>query len=217
MAVQRFESAGQQVKFYQDKRAPNPRRARMFMAEKGVDLDAVEFVDIDIMGGGHRTEAFRLKNPMLQLPTLELDDGTCISESDAICRYFDVLYPEPALYGNGAQQRAGIEMWNRRVELNFLLPVVMAFRHGSDVFSHREATCKPWGEISRARAAAMFDFLDTQLAPNAWIAGDVFSVADITTLCAVDFARIVELRISAGQIHLKRWHERVSARPAAQA
>ena len=126
------------MKLYQSDRAPNPRRARMFMAEKGIDLDQVEIINLDIMAGENLTDEYKRKNPLGGVPTLELDNGTCIAESMAISRYFEEIHPEPPLMGSNPEEKAIIEMWNRRMELNLLFPVAMAFRNLSRAFEDRE-------------------------------------------------------------------------------
>ncbi|WP_111747611.1 glutathione S-transferase family protein [Salinisphaera orenii] len=206
------------MRFYEKHAAPNPRRARFFMAEKGVDLDAVEFVELDLAAGDNLTEDFARKNPMLGVPVLEFADGTCISESVAISRYFETLHPEPALMGSDARDQAHVTMWQRRIELGLLLPTVMAFRHTTGQFADREELCPEYGRISFDKAKAMFGFLNEHLADNQYVAGEAFSIADITAVCAVDFAaRAVDLSIGDAQPHLDRWYDTVSARPAAKA
>lgn len=154
---------------------------------------------------------------MAGVPVLELDDGQCISESMAICRYYEALCPDPPLMGVSAREQATIEMWNRRMEMNFLFPVAMAFRHTTGHFSDREAVFPEFGAANLKGARKMFTFLNNHLANSEYIAGDTFSVADITALCTVDFARVIKLRIGDDQPHLKRWHDIVSARPSATA
>jgi len=205
------------MKLYQNRQAPNPRRARMFMSEKGVDFDAIEIVELDLSAGDNISAEHKHRNPMGGVPVLELDDGTYLSESMAISRYYEALHPEPPLMGVGALEQATIEMWNRRMELNFFMPVGMAFRHTSGHFSDREAVCPEWGEITLKGARKMFSFLNNHLANNEYIAGESFSVADITALCTVDFARVIKLRIDDEQPHLRRWYDTVSARPSAGA
>lgn len=205
------------MRFYDAKQAPSPRRARMFMAEKGVDFDEIEFVQIDLGKAENLSADFRAKNPFGRVPTLELDDGTCISESVAICRYYEETVPEPPLMGTDAKDKALVEMWQRRMEINLFLSVGMAFRNLSGFFSDREKVVKEWGEVSHENAVKMFDFLDRHLADHEHITGDAFTIADITALCAVDFARVIELRVDDDRPNLKRWHGTVSARPSAKA
>lgn len=205
------------MRFYDAKQAPTPRRARIFMAEKGVNLDDIEFVQIDIGKGENLGDEYRAKNPFGRVPTLELDDGTCIAESVAISRYFEETIPEPPLMGTDAKDKALVEMWQRRMEINLFLSVGMAFRNLSGYFADRETVVKEWGEVCRENAVKMFDFLDKHLADHEHICGDTFTIADITALCSVDFARVIELRVDDDRPNLKRWHEAVSARPSARA
>lgn len=205
------------MKLYDTRQAPNPRRARMFMAEKGVDLDTLDVVQVDLAAGENLSEGFKRKNPMGGVPVLELDDGTHLSESMAISRYFEALYPEPPLLGVQAVEQALIEMWNRRMEMHFLLPVAMAFRHTTGHFRDRETVCPDYGQACLKTAQRMFGFMNDHLANSEYVAGDAFTAADITALCAVDFARVIKLRIGEDQPHLQRWHASVSARPSAKA
>jgi len=205
------------MKIYENKSAPNPRRVRIFLAEKGIDLATIEFVEVDIAGGENLRAEFAAKNPMRLLPMLELDDGTCIAETVAISRYFEEQQPQPALFGRDASERVAVEMWNLRMDFHLLLPVIMAFRHLRGLFADREPVVPAWGEASFAAAERMFAWMDQHLADNEFIAGAYYSIADITALCAIDFARVVKLRIGADQPHLQRWHDQVAARPSSEA
>ena len=204
------------MKLYEFERAPNPRRVRFFIAEKGIDLASIERIQIDIGGGENRAAEFRQMNPMGTVPVLELDDGTALSETMAICRYFEGNHPEPALLGQSVIEQATIEMWNRRMEFNLLLPVAMAFRHTTGHFSDRENVFPDYGSDCGQSAQRMFDFLNDHLADNDYIAGRQFSVADITAVVSIDFARVIKMRLDPDKhARLIDWHERVSARPAA--
>lgn len=205
------------MKIHENKSAPNPRRVRIFLAEKGIDTADIEFVQVDIVNGENLGDDFTAKNPMTGIPVLELDDGTCLSESIAICRYFEEQQPEPSLFGTTAWERAHIDMWNRRLDFNLLLPIGMAFRHISGQFSDREPVFLEWGEANLAAGERMFKFLDGHLADNEFVTGDQYTIADITALCAIDFARVVNLRIGDNHPNLKRWHDAVSGRPSASA
>ena len=205
------------MKIYENKSAPNPRRVRIFLAEKGIAVARIEFVQVDIVAGENLAADFVAKNPMGRLPVLELDDGRHIAESVAISRYFEEQHPEPPLFGRDAAQRVAVEMWNRRMELNLLYPVSMAFRHLRGQFADREPVIHAWGEASYNEAERMFAYLDEHLADNEFIAGDYYSIADITALCAIDFARVVKLRIGENQANLRRWHDLVAQRPSASA
>ncbi len=203
------------MRLHQFAQSPNPRRVRMFMAEKGIE--DVEFVEVDIRAGENLSEAYRAKNPLGVVPTLELGDGTCIGESVAICRYLEGIKPEPSLFGSDPLSQGRIEMWNRGVEFNVLLQVAMSFRNLSGIFADREKTSKEFGEISLERLAQGFDLLDRRLGQTEFVAGDSFSVADITALCSVDFASVVKMPVDDQRPNLQRWHQAVSARPSAGA
>ena len=199
----------------EDNRAPNPRRVRIFLAEKGIQ---VERRHIDIMQEEHKTPDMVTRNPFMRIPILELDDGTCISEAMAICRYFEALHPEPSLFGSTPLEIAMIDMWQRRVELQLMHPVAFAFRHSHPKMAHLEVPqIKEWGEVNVVRIKAMLDLLNDELAARQFIAGDNFSVADIDALCAVDFMRVARVSLTDEHSHLRRWHDEVSARPSATA
>lgn len=199
----------------EDGRAPNPRRVRIFLAEKGIDIPRRH---LDIMAGEHKDPAIARLNPFARLPILELDDGRVISESIAICRYFEAVQPEPRLFGTDAVDQGMVEMWQRRVEQVLFMPVAYAFRHGHPRMSELEVPqVKEWAAANLARIPAMLDFFDGELSQRQFIAGDRFSVADITALCAVDFMKVVRLSLGDGHSHLRRWHGQVSGRPSASA
>lgn len=203
------------MKLYDAKRAPSPRRVHIFLAEKGID--DIERVPMDLAGGDNLAKDYRQKNPMGRVPMLELDDGTCIAETVAICRYFEETHPEPPLMGTDALDKTIVEMWQRRMEFNLLMPVGMAFRNLTGFFKDRETPVKQWGEVCLADAKKMFGFMDKHLANSEYVAGDAYTIADITALCAVDFAKVIELRIGEDQTHFKRWYDAVSSRPSAKA
>lgn len=199
----------------EDNRAPNPRRVRVFLAEKGIE---VERRHIDIMAEEHKTPEMVRRNPFMRIPVLELDDGTCIAEAMAICRYFEALNPEPALFGKTPLEIGLIDMWQRRIELQLMHPIAFAFRHSHPRMAHLEVPqIKEWSEVNVGRVEAVLDFLNGELASRQFIAGDSFSVADIDALCAVDFMRVARVALKDEHTHLKRWHDEVSARPSAAA
>jgi glutathione S-transferase len=203
------------VKLYDGGRAPNPRRARIFLAEKGIE---VPLVPVDMGAMGHRCAEITALNPLQRLPVLELDDGTVIAESVAISRYFEELYPEPALFGRGALGKALVEMWQRRVEFNLLATVASAFRHIHPAMVEWEVPQIPeWGEANKPKAIAFLDVLDKQLETNAFIAGDEYSIADITALVAIDFFKPARIQLPDYVTHVRRWYEAVSNRPSAKA
>jgi glutathione S-transferase len=202
------------MKIYESHNAPNPRRVRMFLAEKGIQ---VPYEEVDIGKAINRGEEFRKKNPLSTVPVLELDDGTFISESVAICRYFEELQPELPLFGAGAKQRALVEMWNRRMEFNILQPIADAFRQRHDFFKGRIRQLAEYAEVQRLNAQDGLDWLDRELAARRFIAGDQFSIADITAVVAIDFGRVSKIAIKPDQLNLARWHAEISARPSAKA
>jgi glutathione S-transferase len=206
---------GLDLKLYTYPGAPNPRRVHIFLAEKGIDIP---FETVDIMKRENRTPEFMEKvNVMGGLPVLELDDGSHIAESVAICRYFEALHPEPSLFGRDAKEKGVIDMWLRRIELNFMMPVGMVWVHGSPltkaVMKNQIAEV---AEQNRKVVENYFGFLDGQLASREFIAGDRYSIADIVALCTLDFAAALNaLAHTPEQKNLTRWHEAVSARPSA--
>ncbi|MCP5161356.1 MAG: glutathione S-transferase family protein [Hahellaceae bacterium] len=202
------------MKIYEMKVAPNPRRVRMFLAEKGI---AMEYVQLDLGKGENLSPEFREKNPMAKVPVLELDDGTCISESMAICRYFEELQPEPALMGRTPLEKAQIEMWQRWIEFYFLMPTGMCFQHSSGYFKDRMTPVPEWGAVCRDNVVKFFERLNRHLEHHRYLVGDQFSIADITALCTVDFNKVNQLGILPEQTHLQRWYKEVSSRPSAKA
>src|SRR5882757_8315247 len=199
------------MKIVQTKTAPNPRRVRIFLAEKGIE---VPYEEVDILKG-LKTPEFTQLNPLQRVPVLVLDDGTPISETMAICRYFEETKPEPALFGKGAKQRALIEMWNRRMELGLLACVAAAFRHLHPAAAQLEVPQVPaWGEANKPRAQELLQIMDRELGKRRYIAGDDYTVADITALVAVDFAKPARVERPPGLDNLARWHKEVSARPS---
>ena len=203
------------MKLYEQPRAPNPRRVRIFLAEKGIEV-ASEVVSIN--DKAHLTEAFRALNPTQRVPVLELDDGTAISESVAICRYFEEIQPEPALMGASPLEKAQIEMWNRRLEMGLLANVAGCFRHHHPAMAELEVPqISAWGDVCRERALEALKILDDALSDSRYVAGGTFTIADITALCAVDFMRPAKITLPDDLKAVARWHEEVSARPSAKA
>jgi glutathione S-transferase len=201
------------MKILETRSAPNPRRVRIFLAEKDIK---VPFEELDLMT--LKSPEFTEINRFQRVPVLVLDDGTAIAETVAICRYFEELQPAPALFGTGAVGSATVEMWNRRMELGLLLCVAQAFRHLHPAMAQLEVPQVPaWGEANKPRALEILDFLDRELGGRQYIAGDAFSIADITALVAVDFMKPARIRRPAELKNLERWHQEVSARPSAKA
>ena len=203
------------MKIYEMKVAPNPRRVRIFLAEKGIT--DIEFIQLDVAKGENLTPEFKLKNPMAKIPVLELDDGTCINETIAICRFFEETFPDTPLMGSDPAEKAKIEMWQRWVEFYFLMPTGMCFQHSSGYFKDRMNPIKEWGEDCRTQVEKFMHFLNKHLENNTFLMGDTFSIADITALCTMDFNRVNKISIGEDQIHLKRWYKNVSSRPSAKA
>lgn len=202
------------MKLYDSPLAPNPRRVRIFLAEKGIEVPTVQ---IDIGKAENRKPEFLAKNPMGGLPVLELDDGTTIAESVAICRYFEEQQPEPALFGGDGRDRARVEMWNRRMELYLLTNTAGTFRNTHEFFKGRIPQVPEYGKVCKEAAQKQLEFLDGVLAEREFIAGERYTIADITALCGIDFGRICDIRVGDDQKSLARWHQTVSARPSAKA
>ena len=204
------------MKFYDCKTAPSPRRLRIFLAEKSIELRTVE---VDLARGEQLSDAFRKMNPYCTVPVLELDDGTHIAESVAICRYFEAERPSPPLFGVTPAEQGIVEMWIRRIELNLMMPVGMVWIHGSPLTkSVVKKQIPEMAEMNRGVVRAYFKFLDRHLADHDYLAGSDYSMADIIALCTLDFAASLnDLPHSTEQVHLSRWYDAVSSRPSAGA
>lgn len=203
------------MKLYDSKMAPNPRRTRIFMAEKGISVPTEQ---VDMMKMEHKTPEYTAINPLQRMPVLVLDDGTVIAESLAICRYFEGVQPEPPLFGVGPKESALVEMWSRRVENNLFATVAAVFRHLHPAMKELEVPQVPaWAEANRPRVTQFLELLDSELAKREFIAGDRFSIADITAMVTVDFMKPARLAVPEGATNVKRWHAAVSARPSAKA
>jgi glutathione S-transferase len=204
------------MKLYDGGRFPNPRRVRVFIAEKGIAMPPLQQVDLAALE--HKSEAFTALNPLQRIPVLELDDGTIISESVAICRYFEEIYPEPPLFGVGATGKAIVEMWHRRIELGLYASITAAFRHGHPgMAGHEVPQVAEWAEVNRGRVEKHLRLLDNQLSRHSFVTGDTYTIADITAMIAVDFMRLPKLTVPDDCVHLKRWHGDVASRPASKA
>jgi len=209
------------MKLYDFSLAPNPRRVRMFLAEKGITVPSVQ---INTRQREQFSESFRKLNPSCQVPVLELDDGTGIAESVAICRYFEDLQPEPRLMGRDPTDKAIVEMWNRRAEIDGFAAVGEAVRNALPMFADRGLAGVEGGvpqipalvERGKQTLQRFFQRLDTRLAESRFLAGENFTIADITAFVAIDFAKRVEVEPSAGLTHLGRWLAEIAARPSAK-
>ncbi len=202
------------MKLYESATAPNCRRVRIFLAEKGVD---VPIEAIDLAGQENRRPPFSDKNPMATVPVLELDDGTWLAESMAICRYIEELHPDPPLMGRDPREKALVTMWERRMEHEVALPIMQVFRNSHKFFEGRIEQVPEYGEASRRHALKRLEWLDQELADRPFIAGDEYTVADITALIGIDFGKVSGIRLGDEHANIKRWHETVSARPSASA
>ncbi len=201
------------MKLYDGGRAPNPRRVRIFIAEK--QMPWPEMVPVDMARFDQRSAAFLALNPMGQTPVLRLDDGTALSETVAICRYLETLYPEPALMGKGALGQALVEMWTRRIEFGLYATVQAVFRHGHPGMATSEVPQVPgWAEVNRSRVDHHLDILEAQLARHAFVAGEEFSVADIVAGVTIDFLKPARLHLGDHHNHIRRWHAGLVARPS---
>ena len=202
------------MKLYDFTQAPNPRRTRIFLAEKGIQ---VPLEQVNLMAGDNRKPPFLAKNPMGGVPVLELDDGTLIAESVAICRYFEEKKPDPPLMGVDAKDRAIVEMWNRRMESEIFNNCANSFRNTSDFFKGRIPQVAEWGKVCKEAALKRMEWLDKELVNRQFVAGNRYTIADITALVGIDFGRLTAIKIAPEQKNLARWYESVSSRPSAKA
>ncbi|MBT4118718.1 MAG: glutathione S-transferase family protein [Rhodospirillaceae bacterium] len=208
------------MKFYDMALAPSPRRVRMFIAEKGIDIPVVQ---VDLRGGEHLRPEFAKLNPWCTVPVLELDDGTCISEAIACCRYLEAAFPEPPLMGATPVEQGVIAMWEHRVEWDGFIAGAEMLRNSAERLKGRALTgaesfeqIPELAERGRKRIAVLYEMLDKRFGESEYLAGDSFTVADITALIAIDFVRRQKLEIPEERPHVQRWHDAISARPSAQ-
>lgn len=194
--------------------APNPRRVRIFAAEKGIELSLKE---VSIPKREQKAPDYVAKNPRGQTPILELDDGTVIAESVAIMRYLEAEQPDPPLFGTTAREIAEIEMWNRRVEMILMPAIAAVWVHTHPFTAALPGRNVEWGESNRPRVVEGMRFFDGSLEGREYLAGSAFSAADSLLLTTVDFAKFIGLEMPSECANLLRWHERVSARPSASA
>jgi len=203
------------MKLYNSELAPSPRRVRIFLAEKGVSIPRVE---VNLARLEHKTAEFARLNPFETIPVLELDDGTRIAETIAICRYIEALWPEPNLFGSTALEQATVEMWQRQLELRLLFPIAQVVRHSHPKMAEMENPQVPdWAEVNRPKALHAMAIVDEAVRDRQFIAGDRFTLADITGLVALDFAKSARIAIPPELVHLNRWHGALKARPSAAA
>jgi len=203
------------MKLYDSVRAPNPRRVRIFLREKGIEIPTVT---VDLAAFEHREAAFAQVNPLRRTPALELDDGTVVTESVAICRYFEEIHPHPVLFGRTPLEKALVEMWNRRAELELFVPITHTFRHGHPgMAKHEVPQISEWADANRSKILEGLALLNEQLSKTLFLAGDAFSIADITALCAIDFMKPTKTKVPDEMMSLLRWHQEGSSRPSALA
>ncbi len=201
------------MKVYITPLAPNPRRVSWFMAEKGIE--DIEVVTLNLMQGQQRDPAFVAKAGLPMVPMLELDDGTCLTESVAICRYLESLYPEPNMFGRNPQEVAVIEMWTRRAEMMVATPMMMAVRHTNPRMAALEQQVPAIGEHSLAGALKAMQLLDRRLADGEWLAAGRITMADIVAFVGIDFGRMIKFTVPEELTHVSRWADAMRARPAA--
>ena len=194
--------------------APNPRRVRMFLAEKGIDLPETT---VNMMKREHKSPEFRAKNSMGQIPTLELDDGTCISETVAICRYFEETNPSPPLFGKTAVEKALVDQWIRRVEFAVMMPVGNFWRHAHPRTAALLTQFKDFGESNKETYKGAQKYLNRELEGRDFLVGDSLTMADICLLSTVDFAEWIGLPVEDEFANLVAWRARMKARPSADA
>jgi glutathione S-transferase len=200
------------MRLYQTAKAPNPDRVVFFLRAKN-KLDAVELVDVSIMQQEHRLPEYRAISPYAQVPALVLDDGTHLTESRAICTYFEGVFPEPNLMGTDAREKAVIEMWDRRIELMLFMPFAAWFRNTHPAMAPLESPQSPEAAAKGERAARrMAEHFDTHLADHAFIAAERFTIADITLYIACGFGRAMKWKPQEDLPHLGRWYAEMSAR-----
>jgi glutathione S-transferase len=203
------------MKLYDTPLAPNPRRVRWFMAEKGID--DIEVVTLNLIAGEHKTPEYLAKVGLANVPALELDDGTTISESVAICRYLESRYPEPNLFGRTPEETAVIEMWMRRAEMMVATPMMLGVRHSHPALAALEQQNPAVADYNKQAGLRALKVLDRQLGGHDWLAADRLTIADIVAFIGIDFGRLIKLSPPPELENLGRWHKAMSARLAAQA
>ena len=203
------------MKIYDTPLAPNPRRVRWFMAEKAIT--DIEVVTLSLMDGQQRDPAYVAKAGLPVVPMLELDDGTCITESIAICRYLESVYPEPNMFGRNPQEVAVIEMWTRRAEMMVATPIMVGVRHTNAAMAALEQQVPVVGEHSLTGAMRALKMLDRRLGDGEWLAAGRITIADIVAFIGLDFGRMIRLQIPQDLTHVARWAGAMRERPAARA
>jgi glutathione S-transferase len=203
------------MKLYDSYRAPNPRRVRWFMAEKGID--DIEVVMVDVFKGEHRTPEYLARAGLANVPALEMDDGTTITESVAICRYLESLYPEPNMFGRDPRETAIIEMWTRRVEMLLSTPLMLTVRHSHPALAALEKQVPEIADSNRKGAERALKIFERRLAESEFLAADRVTIADILAATAIDFSRMARFSVPEEFGNVRRWYAAMMARPAAKA
>lgn len=203
------------MKLYDSRRAPNPRRVRWFMAEKGID--GVEVVDVDLLAGAHKTPEYIARAGLAQAPALTMDDGTTITESLAICRYLESLHPEPNMFGRDPKETAIVEMWTRRAEMLAATPLMLAVRHSHPALAVLETQVPEIAQTNRSQAERALKHFDERLASSPWIAAERVTIADGVLFIGIEFARMVRFSVPEELGNLARWHAAMRERPSAGA
>ncbi len=203
------------MKLYDTPLAPNPRRVRWFMAEKGIE--DLEVVTLNLIKGEHKTPDYLAKAGMANVPALELDDGTTITESIAICRYLESRYPEPNLFGRTPQETAVIEMWLRRAEMMVATPLMLGVRHTHPALAALEKQNPAIADYNKEAGLRALKVLDRRLAESEWLAADRLTIADIVGFVGLDFGRMIKLSAPPELTNVGRWAEAMRSRPAATA
>ena len=203
------------MKLYDLPPSPNARRVRIFIAEKGLEIP---IVPVNMMTGENQSEDYLAKNSLGKMPLLELDDGTCIAESAAICRYLEEMNPNPPLMGRNPLERGLVEMWHRRMELEFLIPMITIFLHTGEMWKDRVTQIPQVAETGILNVKERMEWLDRELDGKEFITGEDYTVADIAAQCAFVMGKAaLGLRIAEDQLNLSNWFTRVSSRPTARA
>lgn len=203
------------MKLYDGGKAPNPRRVRVFLAEKGVK---VPLVPVEMGAMGHRSAEISQRNPLMQLPVLELDNGTIIAESAAICRYFEEVQPSPPLFGQDTEEKALIEMWHRHIEFQLFLPVAQAFRHIHPAMAAWEIPqIAEWGEANKPKALKFLGLLNEHLKDREFVAANRISIADILGMISIDFMKPARIELPGDLLNVRSWYEAMRSRPSAGA
>jgi glutathione S-transferase len=203
------------MQLYDSRLAPNPRRVRWFMVEKGIE--DIEIIDVDLLTGAHKTSDYIARAGIAQAPALTMDCGTTITESIAICRYLESLHPEPNLFGRDAKETAVIEMWTRRAEILAALPLMLAVRHTHPALAALETQVPEVAANNRAQAERSLTLFDRRLGENEWIGADRITIADGVLYIGMEFARLVRFAVPQELANLTRWQSAMRARASATA